>query len=284
MFASKNFFRGFFTVVNQAEVAYREFFGRGRTLLQPGIRLQLPLVHDFYRVNLREQSSDIKKINACTRDNIPVYISGALFYRVVDPEKACFSINNYARSVATVGESSVRSIIGVFDYDKITSERNEINSTLRENIGKSTLEWGVDCTRFEIQEFVPQNASVQEQLLKQMEAERARRETELKTLAKIRESEGDAQKIKNEADAHAYSTRAKAEADAYARLRESESYSLQIDNFKKSGMNAESAANFLLEMNRVANLREIAGNKDGNVYFIPPEGMYPTMKVIQDRL
>ncbi len=32
----------FFTVINQAEVAYREFLGKNRVKLNPGLRINLP--------------------------------------------------------------------------------------------------------------------------------------------------------------------------------------------------------------------------------------------------
>jgi hypothetical protein len=38
-----------------------------------------------------------------------------------------------------------------FDYDTLTSERNEINAELRKVIGQSIHDWGTSCTRFEIQ-------------------------------------------------------------------------------------------------------------------------------------
>lgn len=39
--------RTFITIVNQAEVAYRQFLGMNRTRLEPGIRLKLPFVHQL---------------------------------------------------------------------------------------------------------------------------------------------------------------------------------------------------------------------------------------------
>ena len=91
---------------------------------------------------------------------IKIYFTGTLFIKVDDAEKACFSVANYFHAVGAVGESAVRSIVGKFEYDTITSERNQINVELKETIGKTINEWGTSCTRFEIQNMAPANNSV----------------------------------------------------------------------------------------------------------------------------
>jgi len=37
--------RTFITIVNQAEVAYRQFVGMNRVKLNPGIRIKIPFLH-----------------------------------------------------------------------------------------------------------------------------------------------------------------------------------------------------------------------------------------------
>ena len=46
--------RTFITIVNQAEIAYREFLGTNRTQLNPGIHIKVPFLHKLQRVNMRE--------------------------------------------------------------------------------------------------------------------------------------------------------------------------------------------------------------------------------------
>ncbi len=38
---------------------------------------------------MRENGSTIENINTFTKDNVPVVLSGTLFYKVFDPELAC---------------------------------------------------------------------------------------------------------------------------------------------------------------------------------------------------
>jgi regulator of protease activity HflC (stomatin/prohibitin superfamily) len=109
--------RGFFTIINQAEVAYREFLGKNRIKLSPGLRLNMPFFHAVHRISLKEHFVGLDNQNAYTKDNVPVTVSGTVFYKVVDPEKVAFTIGNAVMSVKSVGESSFRSILGKFEYD-----------------------------------------------------------------------------------------------------------------------------------------------------------------------
>jgi regulator of protease activity HflC (stomatin/prohibitin superfamily) len=109
---------------------------------------------------MREGNVPIEALKAYTKDNVPVFITGTLFYQVRDSYKACFEAQNVIRQVHQVGTSAARSIIGTMDYDEIIADRNTINKRLTEKIGTVCANWGVDCTKFEIQDFNPQNRDV----------------------------------------------------------------------------------------------------------------------------
>lgn len=182
--------RSIITIVPQAHVAYREFLGMNRTCLNPGIHWNIPVLHAVRHFPLSEVSWLLENMKAYTKDNVPVHASGTIFGKIVDAEKAAYEVSDVWSSVQAVGSSYARTIIGRFEYDKIISERNLLNEELMSIIGDSISNWGVQCTRFELQDFGPMNDSVARQLEKQMEAERARRENELNTQAKVRTSEG----------------------------------------------------------------------------------------------
>lgn len=90
-------------------------------------------------------------------------------------------------------------------------DRNKINTRLHDVIGgsisvsiskfsKSFTElvyqkWGVECTRFEVQNFHPSNREVEKQLELQMAAERDRRKKILDTQALVNVAEGHKQRV-----------------------------------------------------------------------------------------
>jgi len=278
----KLFKRNFITVINQAEVAYRERFGQNRIKLESGIRLNIPFVHQLYRVSLKEYFVNLDNQNAYTKDNVPVIVSGTAFYKVVDPEKTVFSIGNLYQSIKSVGESSFRAVIGRFDYDEIISNRNAINIEMLKILGNTTLDWGVSTTRLEVQNFGPQNSEVARQLEKQMQAERTRRENELQTQTDIRTAEGAKQIAVLNSEGHLIAAKNNAEALRYELTATSNGLSEQIKLLSEQfNGDTDKAATYLLEMKKLEHLEKLATTQN-KVYFMSNEGIFPSTKAISD--
>jgi regulator of protease activity HflC (stomatin/prohibitin superfamily) len=276
--------RTFFTIINQAEIAYREFLGKNRVKLNPGLRINLPLFHNVYRVSLKEHFVNLDNQAAYTKDNVPVTVSGTVFYKVVDAEKVCFTIGNPVMAVKNVGESSFRAVIGKFDYDEIIANRNDINNEMLRILGKTTVDWGMNTTRLEIQNFGPQNSEVARQLEKQMQAERSRRENELQTQADIRSAEGAKQIAILNSEGLLIAAKNKSDALQYELSATSSGLATQIESLAKMfDGNSEKASAYLLEMKRLEHLGKIA-EKDNKVYFMNDNGFFPKAAVITDMM
>jgi regulator of protease activity HflC (stomatin/prohibitin superfamily) len=274
--------RNIFTVVNQAEVAYRERFGQNRIRLEPGLKLNIPIVHQLYRVSLKEHIANLDNQNAYTKDNVPVLVSGTVFYKVVDVEKAVFSVNSTYEAIKSVGESSFRAVIGRFDYDEIISNRNAINNEMLQILGNTTLDWGINTTRLEIQNFGPQNDEVARQLEKQMQAERSRRENELQTKADINTAEGAKAIAVLNSEGFLIAAKNKAEAARYELTATSDGLSGQIKSLAQQfDGDTDKAAKYLLEMKKLEHLQQLATTQN-KVYFMTNEGIFPSTKAVSD--
>lgn len=274
--------RNLITVVNQGEICYREFLGTNRVKLEPGLRINVPVLHKIQRVDMRETGNEISNITAFTQDNVPVIVGGTLFYKVFDPELACFGVENYKNSVLAIGESTTRSIIGRFEYDQIIRERNDINKELINVICDSLKQWGVECTRFEIQDFKPQNQEVRKQLEQQMEQERKRRANELETLTKIRTAEGLKQEAILVSEGELISKKNLADAEKYSIETKTEALLNQIDTLKKILETNENVVNYLLENKRIEEFGKISLSQNKEVFFINPKGLVPNTKIVGD--
>jgi regulator of protease activity HflC (stomatin/prohibitin superfamily) len=280
MFATPK--RNFITVVHQAEIAYREFLGANRVRLEPGLRLNLPVLHQLKRVDMREQIHSIPQLAAYTKDNVPVNVTGTLFYKATDAEKASYEIQNYHTSVAAVGESCFRATVGRFEFDQIIAHRNELNAELVKVIGSSLDKWGIACSRCEVQHVGPQNKDVAHQLEKQMEAERRRRENELDTQAHIRTAEGVKQQKILESEGALEAANNETNALKYQMETESAALAGQIAKITEANGGDEVAAcSFLLEMKRLEHLKKVAEGKN-RVYFVDPKGSFPTAVPVVD--
>lgn len=276
--------KGFFTIVPQSHIYYREFLGRSRVRLEPGVRINLPFFHQLHVVDLKEEGVKITEIHCYTNDNVPVTVGGFLFYKVTDAEKACFSITNYKESILAVGESAMRSIVGRLQYDEIIKQRNEINDQLVQNIGHTIENWGVNATRFEINDFKPNNSSVQKQLELQLESERKRRANELETQTKIRTSEGEKQSAILLSEAELISKKNSADGDKYMIDVKTKALAEQIKTLKEVCGSAELAINFILESKRIEEFGKLHSSNNKEIYFCDPKGIVPNSKIAGDMI
>lgn len=275
--------RSFLTVVRQGMTAYRTTFGRNPVRLDPGLRLRVPILHRITNVDLREQSERIGKIQAYTHDNVPILLEGTLFFTVKNPYAATFAVDDYTNSVIQVGSSAMRAVIGTFQYDNIIADRNQINERLRQVIGDSIDQWGVACTRFEVQDFRPSSEAVERQLELQMEGERARRRTLLDTEASVNvadglkrsailQSEGKLASIRNDIAGDYECVVRKAQAAKESMVLEADGLAQQVgiisESLGNNGASRFAALTTLLEMKRIAYLGQIASGPNNSTYFL----------------
>lgn len=244
---------------------------------------------------MRESGMTVEKIDAYTKDNVPVQLSAVLFYQVKDAYKACFEVTDYRSSIRSVGTSSLRSIVGQFEYDQIIGDRNKINKEWLSVVGNSIEHWGLRTTKTEIQSFGPLDASVAKTLEKQMDAERDRRQQELNTRAKINISEGEKQSAilhsegqliaaRNLADANLLSTQKEAQGLKYKIEQETLALSEQLTVITKQLNNDHHLAiQYLLARRRFDELQAIANGNNNSTYFInnQTEGIH-SLKIFTD--
>ncbi|KZT62896.1 hypothetical protein CALCODRAFT_489425 [Calocera cornea HHB12733] len=282
--------RDFITIVPQGHEGYRLTLGKNPTKLVPGLHLNIPVLHTLQLVDLRESSIPIADLNGFTSDNVPVLVSGSLFFRVKDAYHACYSVNNFGDNVRAIGTSAMRSVVGSFHYDAIIGDRNAINDKLRAVIGNTIQSWGIECTRFEIQTFKPSNREVERQLELQMEAERNRRKQLLDTQAAVNVAEGMKQKTILQSEGEMQGQINQADGELQARLKEAEGFGRQIEMIAQAiaghGAVVESearvrAVEFIKEVRKQDTFRTIAKGQGNNTYFLPGEasGLIPPVEM-----
>jgi regulator of protease activity HflC (stomatin/prohibitin superfamily) len=244
---------------------------------------------------LRESFIAVESLAGYTKDNVPVWISGSLFYVIDDPELACYKIQNYSGSVEAIGRSAMRAVIGQFEFDSIIRERSAINTALSQTIGNTLKDWCSTYTRFEIGMFQPQNQAVAEQLQLQLEAERKRRENELNTLARIKTAEGDKETAILKSEGELVSRTNQSEGDLILSQRQSDAEKYSIDVTTAALVkqleavaqlfdgNKDKAANYLLEKQRLEHLSVLAKSPN-KVYFADPDSMLPKARALTDML
>jgi regulator of protease activity HflC (stomatin/prohibitin superfamily) len=161
----------------------------------PGLILLIPVIDKMVRVDLRVVAMDVPPQDVITRDNVSIKVSAVLYFRVLDPNRAIVSVENYLYATSQLAQTTLRSVCGQAELDDLLSEREKINAHLQEILDKDTEPWGVKVTKVEIKHIdLPQE--MQRAMAKQAEAERERR-------AKVIGAEGEYQAAQKLSDAAA---------------------------------------------------------------------------------
>ncbi len=186
-----------FKIVGQAEVMVIERLGRFHRVARSGLNILLPFIEAPRTIDVRYFESDvtgIKRITAghtsridlreqvlnfpsqpvITKDNVTIDIDAVIYYRVADPQKATYSVQNLPYALETLTRTTLRNIVGEMELDSTLGSRDVINKRMREVIEEASIGWGVDVTRVELQAIEPPR-DIQQSMELQMRAERERR-------------------------------------------------------------------------------------------------------------
>lgn len=200
------FFKLSIKFVPQNQAWLIERFGKYHSTKEAGLNFILPFID---RVSadrsLKEQAVDVPSQSAITKDNISLVVDGVLYFRVLDPYKATYGVDDYVFAVTQLAQTTMRSELGKMELDKTFEERDLLNASIVSAINSAAEPWGIQVLRYEIKDIVPPS-SVMEAMEAQMKAERVKR-------AQILESEGDRQSAINVAEGKKQAQVLAAEAD-----------------------------------------------------------------------
>jgi len=220
-----------------------ERFGKYQSTKEAGLNFIMPffdqVAHDR---SLKEQAVDVPGQSAITKDNISLHVDGILYFRVLDPYKASYGVDDYVFAVTQLAQTTMRSELGKMDLDKTFEERDQLNANIVSQINEASSPWGVQVLRYEVKDIVPPS-SVMDAMAAQMKAERVKR-------AQILESEGDRQAAINRAEGEKQSIVLQAEADKQEQILRAEGEARAIIAV------AEAQADALRKVGEAANTEE----------------------------
>jgi regulator of protease activity HflC (stomatin/prohibitin superfamily) len=206
-------------IVNQYEKGIIMRLGKFHGLAPSGLTIIMPLTDSLIRVDMREQVISVPPQKLITKDNVTVEVDAVVYYKVVDPVKSQFEVQDFGYACTTLAQTNLRNLIGDRTLDETLVARDMINTNLRHVLDEATNGWGVKVTRVEVQKIDPPR-DITEAMSRQMKAERDKRAAVLEAdgvkQSQILQAEGFKQSeiLKAEGDAQARITRANAEAEA----------------------------------------------------------------------
>ncbi len=151
----------------------------------PGLVFIIPIVDQVRRVSTRIQVIDVQPQDLLTKDNVSVQVNAVIYFRVLDPNRAVLSAENYYQATVQIAQTTLRAVIGETLLQTLLDDLALVNSRLQEIIDEHTDAWGVKVSTVEIK-HVDLTHELRRVMAAEAEAERVRK-------AKIVAAEGEFQ-------------------------------------------------------------------------------------------
>lgn len=212
-------------IVQQHERGIILLLGKYKGLAEPGLNLVMPFLETMIKVDVREKVINVEPQKVITKDNVSVIVDAVIYYKVVDPVKAEFEVEDFDTAATTLAQTNLRNIVGDKTLDETLTARDHINTSLRNVLDEATNGWGVKVTRVEVQKIDPP-PEITDAMSLQMKAEREKRAAILQSegvrQSQILEAEGEksAHILRAEGEAQSKRLRAQAEGDAIKLIAE----------------------------------------------------------------
>ncbi len=142
----------------------------------PGPVIMVPFMHAGRRINTQVQRHDIRGQRNITKDNAAIEIDFLVYLRIITEfaDRAVLAVENYLAAVEGLATTTLRAVVGEMNLDEVLSQRERINTDLRDKLDSETERWGIKVDNVEIREIEPPR-EIQEAMNRQMSAERVRR-------------------------------------------------------------------------------------------------------------
>lgn len=237
-------------IVRQSNVGIIERLGRFNRLAESGLNLVVPFIESIpYVADLREQVHTFEPQPMITKDNATVHINAVTYYRITDPKRVLYEVENYSSALEQLIITTLRNLLGELELDETLNARSIVNEKLQITLDEVTGNWGIKVTRVEVKEVTP-SPDIADAMSKQMVAERSRR-------ASILEAEGLKQSaiLKAEGAKEAAVLDAQGKAKAAVLAAQGEREALQI---LKSAFDTETAEERIIAMKYMDMLPKVA--------------------------
>ncbi|MBA4394728.1 MAG: hypothetical protein C0407_14350, partial [Desulfobacca sp.] len=139
-------------ILNEYERGVVFRLGRVLGAKGPGLIILIPIIDKMIKVDLRTVTMDVPAQDVITRDNVSVKVNAVVYFRVMDAVKATVEVQQYLYATSQLAQTTLRSVCGQAELDKILSEREKVNSEIQEILDQHTEPWGIKVSVVEVKQ------------------------------------------------------------------------------------------------------------------------------------
>jgi regulator of protease activity HflC (stomatin/prohibitin superfamily) len=171
-------------VVKQYERGVRFTLGKYAGMINPGLRLVIPVIQTWERVDLRVKAVDVPDQDCITKDNVSVRVNAVLYFKVADASKAIIEVENFFYATSQLSQTTMRDVVGEVTLDGLLRERDNISKRIQQIVDKATDPWGIKVDSVDLKHVeLPDN--MKRTMAKEAESEREKRAVIIKAQGEV---------------------------------------------------------------------------------------------------
>lgn len=180
-------------IVQQYEKTVVFRLGKYNRTLSAGLNFVIPVIETSRTVDMRVVALEIPSQKVITKDNVPLGLTGVLYYNVENIEDATIKIVDFEKSIFYYCQTIIKDIVGSFSLDEVLSEREQLAKKMEAMLKAETQKFGVFVDSIKIQDILLP-VELEKMISRQASAEREKR-------ANVIKSQGDLEASQNLAKA-----------------------------------------------------------------------------------
>jgi regulator of protease activity HflC (stomatin/prohibitin superfamily) len=171
-------------IVNQYERGVKFTLGKFSSIMEPGLRIVIPVIQKWEKVDIRVKAVDVPDQDAITKDNVSIKVNAVLYYKVSDSKKAIIEVEHFNYATSQLAQTTMRDVVGEVTLDELLQKRDQISKRIREIVDAATDPWGIKVESVELK-HVELPEQLKRTIGKEAEAERERRAVIIKAEGEV---------------------------------------------------------------------------------------------------
>tara|TARA_Y100000310_G_C20542046_1_gene743772 strand:+ start:99 stop:848 length:750 start_codon:yes stop_codon:yes gene_type:complete len=182
-------------IIQEYERGVKFTLGKFSSIMQPGLRIVIPILQNYQKVDMRVKAVDVPDQEAMTKDNISTKINAVIYYKVSDSKKAILEVEHYMYAISQLAQTTMRNVVGEVELDDLLAKRDKVSEKIQTIVDKATDPWGIKVEAVDLKDIVmPED--MKRVIGKQAEAEREKRAVIIKAQGEVTASNNMAKAAK----------------------------------------------------------------------------------------
>ena len=171
-------------VVKEYERGVKFTLGKYSGMMKPGLRVVIPVLQSWERVDMRVKAVDVPDQDCITKDNVSVRVNAVLYFKVADANKAIIEVENYFFATSQLSQTTMRDVVGEVTLDELLMQRDDLSKRIQQIVDKATDPWGIVVSSVDLKHVeLPDN--MKRTMAKEAESEREKRAVIIKAEGEV---------------------------------------------------------------------------------------------------